>query len=194
MSATPLSMFKVTGTRIDYYLGDNRNRIVIPDGITEIATLAFPSFESAKIIESIVIPSSVTKIGKHAFFIGRNLKTVTIPESVRIIEDPAFYNCPNVIIRTTHGSFAYHYAIKHRIPVRTLTSYQMAEELAETRSNAIPTPTPKPVPPKPTPPAPKPYGIDHRQSPKKEWDAENPKREIAVVATLMAVTFPVPSR
>lgn len=161
MSATPLNKFQITGTRLDRYIGDNIFHVVIPTGITEIEKCAFTALicPGTKIIETIVIPDSVKKIEKYAFFGCDKLKTVTIPNSVHRIRSHAFMDCPNVTIRTTLGAYAAQYALKNNISVTFLTNDQMAAELAAAQGRSAPRPTPpapKPAPPKPTPPAPKP--------------------------------------
>ena len=53
MEATPLSAFKITGTRIDAFVGKGITDVVIPDGITE--TFVHPALESDE-LKSIVPP------------------------------------------------------------------------------------------------------------------------------------------
>ena len=62
---------------------------VVPDGVTTIADLAFAGTE----IESIVIPNSVTHIGKEAFDFCPNLKSVVLPDTLTTIEEGVFSQC-----------------------------------------------------------------------------------------------------
>ena len=82
------------------YTGESLN-VTIPDSIvidgtvypvTEIGEYAFE--ESA--IESIIIPSGVTKISEGAFYNCDGLTEVTVPESVSDIGLYAFDDCNNL--------------------------------------------------------------------------------------------------
>lgn len=177
MSATPLNKFIIVGTRIDRYIGTGITHVVIPAGITEIGNGVFSPLgdSGAKEIESLVIPNSVKKIGKLAFFRAINLRTVTIPESVHTIGSYVFNSCPNLTIRTTLGSCAQKYALKNNIHLTLVTKAEMATELAAAQSNAMPRPTP-PAPnpaPRPVPPEPKPTP---KPMPPKPTPSVEPKR------------------
>ena len=62
-----------------YYNNTTIRTVVIPDTVTEIGRWAFSGCEN---LESVVIPDSVTKIGKYAFQGCNSLRSVTIPGSV----------------------------------------------------------------------------------------------------------------
>ena len=64
--------------------------VVIPDGVTAIASRAF--YECYN-LTSIVIPNSVTSIGEYAFYRCSGLTSVTIPNSVTSIDWDAFEGC-----------------------------------------------------------------------------------------------------
>ena len=64
-------------------------RLVIPDGVRELTSC----FAYDDYIQEIVIPPSVTKIGKSAFRDCDGLERITIPGTVQIIEDHAFECC-----------------------------------------------------------------------------------------------------
>ena len=64
---------------------------VIPEGVTEIAPMAFDHCSN---LTSIVIPEGVTKIDELTFWNCCNLETVKISSSVTEIENDAFENCP----------------------------------------------------------------------------------------------------
>ena len=53
-------------------------------------------YPEAKPAEAYEIPDGVTRIAKNAFSGAEALKHVTIPASVDIIEDDAFFQCPNL--------------------------------------------------------------------------------------------------
>ena len=74
----------------DLTVADNPVRLIIPDGTTEVPSLAFRACVS---IQSVRIPSSVTSIGDAAFSACCALKHLTIPESVTSIGRAAFASC-----------------------------------------------------------------------------------------------------
>ncbi len=49
------------------------------------------------IIEDLVIPDTVTKIGKYAFYNCKSFKSIKIGKNVQAIGDCAFYGCANVV-------------------------------------------------------------------------------------------------
>lgn len=61
----------------------------VPEGVTTIADRAFAGAE----IESIIIPNSVTHIGKEAFDFCTNLKSVVLPDTLTTIEERVFSQC-----------------------------------------------------------------------------------------------------
>lgn len=63
--------------------------IVIPDGMTSIEDGVFSSCG----LESIVLPSSITSIGKFAFASNESLRKIDIPNSVTTIKETAFRSC-----------------------------------------------------------------------------------------------------
>ena len=82
----------------------------IKDGIELIPE--FPNFGWSR-MKGIIIPNSVTKIGKKAFFSCTRLKSVIIPASVTEIGDLAFFEClsltsisiPNSVTRIAEYTF-----------------------------------------------------------------------------------------
>ena len=65
--------------------------LVIPDGIEELNEGFFYNF--GKNVTSVTIPNSVTKIGGSAFKDWTNLAQVTFGESLKTIGDWAFAGC-----------------------------------------------------------------------------------------------------
>lgn len=66
-------------------------KVIISDGVTRIASLAFSQCSN---LESITIPDSVKSIGECAFIFS-GISSITIPASVTYIELSAFMDCEN---------------------------------------------------------------------------------------------------
>ena len=90
-----------TGAMYDYagndtpwnaYRFSEIKNVVVNEGITRIGDSAFRGFEVA---ESVLLPESLTSIGNRAFS-GNALREITMPNSLTIIEDYAFYMCTNL--------------------------------------------------------------------------------------------------
>lgn len=62
-------------TYFEQYLKEFLTRITLPESVTEIGTMAFPSLY----LKEVNLPSSIRKIGANAFFYSRNLEKVSIP-------------------------------------------------------------------------------------------------------------------
>ena len=73
-----------------YLNGEEINNIVIPNTVTSIGRFAFYSCSG---LTSISIPNSVTSIGDYAFQYCSSLTSVIIPNSVTSIGIQAFYGC-----------------------------------------------------------------------------------------------------
>lgn len=90
--------------------------IVITDGITEIGNYIFNRCG----IKKIYIPDSVKRIGKGAFAVCTDLKSVRLPEGLEYIEKNAFRDCvslkkiviPSTVTRLGGGAFAGCYTLK----------------------------------------------------------------------------------
>ncbi len=68
---------------------DTATKVIIPNGVTEIADYAFGSQSN---LVSVTIPEGVTSIGKYAFRKCNNLSEIIIPESITDVGDYAFVN------------------------------------------------------------------------------------------------------
>lgn len=75
-----------------YVNGKKITALEIPEGVTYISPYAFAGGQ----FTSVKIPSSVTKIGRGAFYDCTKLTNITIPKSVKTIEREAFYNCSSI--------------------------------------------------------------------------------------------------
>lgn len=87
------SEFKIEDGILLEYIGKNpREEIVIPYGVTEIGESAFNGLVRFK-MKSIIIPDSVRIIGKSAFYDCFNLVKVILPNQLKSIEYGAFKQC-----------------------------------------------------------------------------------------------------
>ena len=82
--------------------------VIVPDTLRYTKTASFPDAESAILfsegdnvfngstkLKQVTIGSAVTKIGKHTFE-NTGLERITIPGTVKSIDESAFANCPNL--------------------------------------------------------------------------------------------------
>jgi hypothetical protein len=76
--------------------------IIVEEGVTSIGDGAFAHFDMK--LASVSIPNSVSRIGKWAFLYG-SFKSITLPESVKIIDDYAFYSCYALTSLTISGYY-----------------------------------------------------------------------------------------
>ena len=88
-------------TIICYPAGTKGNNYKIPDGVTEIGSIAFSRCSS---LTSVTIPNSVTSIGSGAFNGCTSLTRVTIPKSVTKIGWNAFSDCTSLTSITIPNS------------------------------------------------------------------------------------------
>ncbi len=80
-------------TKLILYPNAKADTYTIPDGITEIAQIAFYSCSDLK---SVTIPDGVTKLGNWAFGYCTRLTTVTLGSGVTDIGGSAFRDCSNL--------------------------------------------------------------------------------------------------
>jgi len=89
---------------------DIANKIIIPDGVTEIG---FCAFSGCTNLRSITIPNRIRSIGNWAFHGCSGLTNITIPSSVTSIGRDAFSGCssltsiniPNGVTEIGHSAF-----------------------------------------------------------------------------------------
>ena len=65
-----------------------------------------PGFYSCSSLKSVIIPNSVTTIGRNAFGSCTNLASINIPNSVTVIESYAFTGCSNLVYVNISNSVA----------------------------------------------------------------------------------------
>lgn len=71
----------------------NEEIVVIPEGVQEIASLAFYANEN---IRKVIMPKSVKKIGESSFAECSNLQEIVFSEGLEEIGDKAFINCKSL--------------------------------------------------------------------------------------------------
>ena len=86
------------GVRITRYKGPDSGEVVIPKTIEEyeVKWIGYAAFLDCIGITSIVIPDSVTSIGRYVFSGCESLTEIVIPDSVTSIGDCAFYDCKSL--------------------------------------------------------------------------------------------------
>ena len=85
----------------DYFENSLLKEIVIPDSVTSIGKGAFANCSN---LTSITIPNKVTSIGEYAFYGCKSLNSVIIPDRVTSIGDGAFGCCINLTSVTIPNS------------------------------------------------------------------------------------------
>ena len=80
--------FVIENKMLIKYVGENED-VVVPQGITTIGALSFVG----RPIKSVSIPEGVVAIGDNAFYECVHLANVVIPKSVKHIERQAFGYC-----------------------------------------------------------------------------------------------------
>lgn len=95
-----------------FYACRNLNTLILPNSVTKItgdtqATSSSSRYQYGSMMylycRNIVIPSSVTSIGKGAF-IGSHIQTLILPDSITSIQDEAFRDCRIVNLRLPNNS------------------------------------------------------------------------------------------
>ncbi|MBQ7958049.1 MAG: leucine-rich repeat domain-containing protein [Clostridia bacterium] len=103
------------------FYGCNIKEIYLGAGITSIGgnSDTYGSFESCESLEEIMIPDTVSKIGKASFKNCSSLKIAVISDSVTSVADDAFDGCENLTIVCFKDSYIYDYALNNGIAVST---------------------------------------------------------------------------
>ena len=97
--------FVIENKMLIKYVGENED-VVVPQGITTIGALSFVG----RPIKSVSIPEGVVAIGDNAFYECVHLTNVVIPKSVKHIERQAFGYCRSLekVINKYSGTKEYY--------------------------------------------------------------------------------------
>ena len=84
-------------TLVQYAFGKKEETIMIPEGVTRvgIGCLSPTMLDVETLIKQIYLPNSLLEIGERAFSEGA-FTEITIPQSVKTIEEGAFSSCKNL--------------------------------------------------------------------------------------------------
>ncbi len=118
------------------FFGCSIKEIFLGEGISSIAG----TFENCSVLESVIIPDTVSEIGTAAFKNCSSLELAVIPGSVTEIADDAFDGCSNLTILCFENSYVYSYAqaqgirvstfVVAPIPNQTYTGYEIKPEVS----------------------------------------------------------------
>ena len=77
-----------------YEFRDQIKRVVLPDGLKSIGSLAF---YDCKNLKTVYLPDSVTKIGSYAFAGCEQLESIRLGPALAVIEAAAFHSCYKLV-------------------------------------------------------------------------------------------------
>ena len=106
--------YKVVGVYDEYYAKKARETSNVQEMIfAEGITIVFKIAEGMENLERVVLPSTVTTIGGHAFEKCKSLVEINIPDNIKLINDYAFGQCeslqnielPNGLCELGSGAF-----------------------------------------------------------------------------------------
>lgn len=86
----------IVGDKLVKYNSYNQQVIIVPDGIREISYRALGFENSNDIVEEIILPNSLRKIGAFAFANRKHLKKIIIPDGIKKLENNLFSLCENL--------------------------------------------------------------------------------------------------
>ena len=98
--------------------------VVIPDGVRTIGPFAFSDYDGVGAeerewnITSVTLPDSVRRIENYAFAGRTETVCIHVPVSVVFFGEGVFEDCPNLTLIVAPGSAAEGYARWHSIPYR----------------------------------------------------------------------------
>ena len=87
-------------------------RVKLPKSVCKIGAY---SFFGCKNLKYVVLSDKITSIPQYSFAFCRNLKTILVPDSVSFIHESAFYQSNQISFVCAKNSYAFVFAIQHRI-------------------------------------------------------------------------------
>lgn len=103
--------FIIVNSTLYHYVG-KRKKVIIPQGVTTIGDWALGESN----ITEVTIPKSVKTIEDNAFIYCNKLTRIHIPENVTTIGKCAFEECEKLTVHAPAGSYAEQYAKENNIP------------------------------------------------------------------------------
>ena len=76
---------------VQYPIGNNRQSLTIPDGVTDIGEIAF--YICSDNLSSVTMPDSIKTIGDKAFYSCDGLTDIRIPKGTETVGEEAFADC-----------------------------------------------------------------------------------------------------
>ena len=76
-------------TLIAFPANKNVSKYIVPDGVEEIA---YAAFEDANILQTVVLPGTLKRIGAYAFCVSK-ISSINIPQNLIYIGEDAFMGC-----------------------------------------------------------------------------------------------------
>ena len=86
----------INANSVEEYLENNTNNLLVQHGLNNCQFMPRVIKIKGKEITSVTIPNSVTNIGDNAFFSCKKLASISIPNSVTNIGDKAFHGCASL--------------------------------------------------------------------------------------------------
>lgn len=121
ISFKPIEEGKAEG-RIDIFLGQFYCLpvSVVPEEYegSPIVTIAVESYSDAPNLQKVILPQTIRTIEEKAFFNDKQLEEVYIPASVEKISKDAFGECENLTLYVEKGSYAETFAKENKLPYK----------------------------------------------------------------------------
>lgn len=121
ISFKPLEGGKAEG-RVDIFLGQFYCLpvSVVPEEYegSPIVTIGDNSYRDAPNLQKVILPQTIRTIEEKAFFNDKQLEEVYIPASVEKISKDAFWECENVTLYVEKGSYAETFAKENKLPYK----------------------------------------------------------------------------
>ena len=104
-------LFNKAKTRLIAFPSGKTNSYTVPSSVTAIGSTAFADTK----LNDVKLPDTVKTIEDGAFWYSAGLNTVIIPKSVTTIGNDVFSACDNVVVHCFEDSVAHQYALKNSV-------------------------------------------------------------------------------